>query len=357
MNTRESIACALRAVASLFLSGFILWFAYGSWVRAYDGYCIEKYWHSPASPYVARVVGFPIWGNNGREKIPTVRVTYANGKTAEFNSSRKGTYSAGDVVRVLKSSNEVRLVIEGTLLEKQVSDLYEIDSPYLLWIKDAWSGVLLLIVAVASPIVGFAPIVAFSRSRRAGEAGGQPGERAPAAGAAAGETPPAAPAGTRYEARFIPTGDDAVTAYRMDKGQDDDAWKLFLFGAVLLALVFAVAAYVLKFPALAVFGLAIGSATFGVIKLRERQVRSGAPISEAAEVHCYFSDEGLDVARCGSRSRYPWDKITRASLDGRGILVYTVSGGYSFIPARAFPGGYFPRDELKSFLSSKLKHA
>jgi hypothetical protein len=174
MSDRALIGIALRAVASVFAGGFLLWFAFSAWLRAYDGYLIERYWHPPDSPYSARVTDFPIWGNNGKVRTPTVTVAYANGKKAEFNSSRKGTYSTGDEVRVLMSSGESRLVVGGVVLVKKVYAAYEIDNPYLLWGKDASYGVYLLIAAAVVLAAGFAPVFALGRARRAAPAGEQP---------------------------------------------------------------------------------------------------------------------------------------------------------------------------------------
>jgi hypothetical protein len=174
MSDRALIWIALRAVASVFAGGFLLWFAFSGWLRAYDGYLIERYWHPPAAPYTARVTDFPIWGNNGRLRTPTVTVTYASGKKEQFNSSRKGTYSTGDEVRVLMSSDESRLVIGGVLLTKRVYNTYEIDSPYLLWGKEACYGAYFAIAAAAVLTAGFVPVFALGRAGRAAPAGEQP---------------------------------------------------------------------------------------------------------------------------------------------------------------------------------------
>jgi hypothetical protein len=165
MSTRESLFIALRAVLSVFVCGFFVWYANATWVRAYEGYSIEKTWHPPAQRYSARVVGFTIGSAYQRQKTPTVRITFADGKTADFNSSRSGTYSEGDDVRVLESSYESRLVIQNTVLSKRVSRIYEIDDPYLLWTKDACYGLFFAAFAIGSLLVGFAPFLALARSR------------------------------------------------------------------------------------------------------------------------------------------------------------------------------------------------
>lgn len=165
MTTRQSLVIVLRAVLSVFVCGFLVWFANSTWVRAYEGYCIGKTWRPPAQGYSARVVGFPIWGTDRRQRIPTVRITFADGKTAEFNSSRKGTYSEGDKVRVLESSGESRLVVQNTVLLRRVFKIYEIDNPYLLWINDAGYGLFFALLGIGSILVGFAPFLALARSR------------------------------------------------------------------------------------------------------------------------------------------------------------------------------------------------
>jgi hypothetical protein len=174
MSDRAQIGIAFRAVASVFAGGFLIWFAFSAWLRAYDGYLIERYWHPPAGPYTARVTDFPIWGNDVKVRTPTVTVTYASGKKEEFNSSRKGTYSTGDEVRVLMSSDESRLVIGGVVLVKRVYNTYEIDSRYLLWGKDAYYGACLAVAAVVALAAGFAPVFALGKARRAAPAGEQP---------------------------------------------------------------------------------------------------------------------------------------------------------------------------------------
>ena len=166
MSTRESLVIALRAVLSVFVCGFFVWYADATWVRAYEGYCIGKTWHPPAQRYSARVVGFTLSSAYQRQKIPRVKITFADGKTAEFNSSRSGTYSEGDEVRVLASSDESRLVIQGRVLIRRVSGIYEIDDSYLLWTKDASYGLFFALFAIGSLLVGFAPVIALSRSRK-----------------------------------------------------------------------------------------------------------------------------------------------------------------------------------------------
>lgn len=46
----------------------------------------------------------------------------------------------------------------------------------------------------------------------------------------------------------------------------------------------------------------------------------------------------------------------KASLDERGLFFYTGPMNYSFVPARAFVSGYFPRAELRALLLAKLKN-
>jgi hypothetical protein len=49
--------------------------------------------------------------------------------------------------------------------------------------------------------------------------------------------------------------------------------------------------------------------------------------------------------------------VPKASLDDRGVLVFTGEGAWCFIPSRAFSGGHYPREAPKSFLSGKLRNA
>src|SRR5579863_1426949 len=106
MPARSLLLGILLAVFSIFFGLGMLWMTYSSWSQAYDGYRIERDWHAPATAYTARVVGFPIWGRGRRESIPTVRITFSDGRTAQFNSSRRGRYSEGDAVAVLTTRGQ-----------------------------------------------------------------------------------------------------------------------------------------------------------------------------------------------------------------------------------------------------------
>jgi len=349
MPTRTLLAYAARAVVCIFAGGFLLWFAYTAWLEAYEGYLVQKYWYPLPGPYSAKVVGFPIGEGDHRSRKATVRITFPNRKTLDFSSSYLGGFSKGDEVRVLKSSNEVRLVIGGALIMRKFFDIYEIDDPELLWARNACYGAFFLIMAGVILAAGLGPVLALSKP------GKNPGARLQAAGPS-GEPPLAPPGDLRFEARFTPTAEDAVTAYRMARGQGEDYWRLHAFGGVLFAVVMGVAAFILKFPVLVVLGVLVGPFTFGVIWIRERQVGSTAEGVPSPEALYYFTETALEY-RCGSvRATYPWATVKRTSLDDRGVLIYT-AGAASFIPARAFPDGYFPRGELRSFLSSSLKNA
>jgi hypothetical protein len=155
MPSRALILGILLAVFSIFFGMAMLWFTYSSWSTAYEGYRIEKDWHAPTTAYTARVIGFPIWGNGRRERIPTVRVTFADGRTAEFNSSRRSSYSEGDYVTVLTTKKEGKgLSPMGTVIPKEY-DAYEIDDGYQLWSKYLLYGFFCLAMALFSPFWGF----------------------------------------------------------------------------------------------------------------------------------------------------------------------------------------------------------
>jgi hypothetical protein len=165
MPTKKVLGIIASAVGSLFLSAGMFWFTFSTWSRAYDGYCIERDWRPPPQPYTARVVGFPIWGVGRRERIPTVRITFAGGKVAEFNSSRRGNYSEGDEVAVLTTPMESVLKVGGDVLVRRPYNAYEIDSAFHLWIRDALYGLFFLGIAVGSPIVGFMPFLSLAKPR------------------------------------------------------------------------------------------------------------------------------------------------------------------------------------------------
>lgn len=159
----------------------------------------------------------------------------------------------------------------------------------------------------------------------------------------------------RYEAKFTPLAADVLQGYRMHHRQRDDTWKLLLLGAALTAAVFGVAAYVMRFPLFAGLGVIVGASAFASPLLLELQVRRVAKKILAEEVTYFFTDDGVEFSSRLVQVKHSWDLITKASLDERGILLYTGPMNYAFIPARAFVHGYFPRGELKSLLAQKLK--
>ena len=158
----------------------------------------------------------------------------------------------------------------------------------------------------------------------------------------------------RYEAKFTDTVEDALRGYRMSNRQGDDFLKLCAFGGVTALVVFGIAAYVLHFPVLAVTGVFVGGGVLGVPWLMEWNVRRLAKKTKHEEQTFYFTEDGFEFSNSFMQSKDTWDKITKASLDERGMLLYVSSQNFCFfIPARAFVGGYYPLQELKSLLSSK----
>jgi hypothetical protein len=172
MPTRSLILWILLAVFSVFFCLGMLWMTYSSWSQAYDGYRIQRDWHVPATPYTARVVGFPIWGRERRESIPTVRITFSDGRTAQFNSSRRGRYSEGDVVAVLTTRGQRPVWLGENGVQTAPYDIYEIDSAYLLWARDALYGVFFLLLALSSPVWGFSGLSSRAKTGPLPAAGG-----------------------------------------------------------------------------------------------------------------------------------------------------------------------------------------
>lgn len=161
----------------------------------------------------------------------------------------------------------------------------------------------------------------------------------------------------RYEAVFTPTVDDVLSGYRMHNRVPDYVWKLYLLGGVGLAAAFGIAAVAMDFPAIAVTGVAAGALGCGAPMLNEWNIRRHAKRFKLEEVRYTFTEEGIEFSSDVAQVKHTWDLITKASLDERGIILYTGPLNYSFVPARAFRAGYFPRQELKMLLSAKLKNA
>jgi hypothetical protein len=158
----------------------------------------------------------------------------------------------------------------------------------------------------------------------------------------------------RYEAKFTPTVEDAVTGHRMLNRQPYDYLKLCAFGGITAVVVFGIAAYFLHSLVFGVGGIFVGGGCAGLPWLMEWNFRRIAKKSKPEEQTFYFTEDGFEFSNSVMQSKDTWDKITKASLDGRGMLLYVGSEGYCFfIPARAFVDGYFPLQELKSLLSRK----
>jgi YcxB-like protein len=158
----------------------------------------------------------------------------------------------------------------------------------------------------------------------------------------------------RYEAKFTPTVEDAVTGYRMLNRQGDDFLMLCVFGGITAVIVFGIAAYVLHFLALGVTGIFVGGGVVGVPWLMEWNFRRRTKKIKPEEQKFFFTEDGFEFSNSFMQSKETWDKITKASLDERGMLLYVGSQNFCFfIPAHAFVDGYFPLQELKSLLASK----
>lgn len=158
----------------------------------------------------------------------------------------------------------------------------------------------------------------------------------------------------RYEAKYTETVEDVLRGYRMSNRQSDDIVKLSAFGGITALVVFGIGAYVFHALVLGISGIFVGGSIVGVPWLMEWNVRRLAKKSKHEEQTFYFTEDGFEFSNNVMQWKEPWDKITKASLDERGMLLYVGSENFCFfIPARAFVGGYFPLQELKSRLSGK----
>jgi hypothetical protein len=160
----------------------------------------------------------------------------------------------------------------------------------------------------------------------------------------------------RYEATFTPTVEDVIAGYRMHNRQRDDVWKLCILGMVGIVLVFGIAAVAMDFLLIGIVGVLVGSVAFGSPMLIEWKIRRFANEQQPEEVRLCLSEDGVEFSSRVAQGKHTWDLITKACLDERGIILYTGPQNYSFIPARAFVSGYFPRQELKALLSPKLRN-
>jgi YcxB-like protein len=158
----------------------------------------------------------------------------------------------------------------------------------------------------------------------------------------------------RYEAKFTPTVEDAVTGYRMLNRQGNDFLKLGVFGGITAIVIFGIAACIFHAIPLGISGIFIGVFIPGVLWLIEWNFRRRVKKIKPEEQKFFFTEDGFEFSNSFTQSKETWDKITKASLDERGMLFYIDSQNFSFfIPSRAFVGGYFPLHELKSLLASK----
>ena len=159
------------------------------------------------------------------------------------------------------------------------------------------------------------------------------------------------------EARFIPTAEDHVTAYRMHKREGKVARNLYPVAGAALAILFWVIAHFSQRWNMAVAGTILGIIT-GILPFYvEWRLRRVARKVKAEEVRYRFTDEGIEFWGKFGQAKHTWDLVMKASLDDRGLLLYSGPYSYSFVPARAFSSGYFPREELKAFLRAKLRTA
>ena len=158
----------------------------------------------------------------------------------------------------------------------------------------------------------------------------------------------------RYEAKFTPTEEDALTGYRMFKRQPDDFLKLCAFGGILAVVVFGIASYFLHTFVIGITGIFVGGGTFGIMWLSEWNFRRHIKKSKPEELKFYFTEDGVEFSSSSQQWKYGWNELTKSLIDKRGMLLnVSPESFFTFIPARAFVGGNFPLQELKSLLSSK----
>ncbi|MBL9206630.1 MAG: YcxB family protein [Opitutaceae bacterium] len=159
----------------------------------------------------------------------------------------------------------------------------------------------------------------------------------------------------RYEAQFTLTPADMMTGFRMHFRQSDNILKIYLFGAVAVLTLCGVAAYSLQLPIIAIAGAVLTVVVVGTFSLKEIALRRQANRVPAETVSYVFSDVGVEFTSSIAQSKLSWSAFTEARLDERGLVLYTSRMTFSFIPARAFVTGYFPRAEIKALMAAMLK--
>ena len=157
----------------------------------------------------------------------------------------------------------------------------------------------------------------------------------------------------RYQAKFTPTEENALTGYRMHERQPNDFLKLCAFGGIVAAVILGVAAYLLHFLVIGVTGLAVGIAVFGAAWLPEWNFRRHLNKSKPEELTFCFTEDFVEFSTSSGQWKYGWDELKKSLIDERGVLLDVSSESFFvFVPADAFVGGYYPLHELKAQLSS-----
>ncbi|GAB5559796.1 MAG: hypothetical protein SynsKO_14430 [Synoicihabitans sp.] len=140
----------------------------------------------------------------------------------------------------------------------------------------------------------------------------------------------------------------------MQNKQTVETWKLCLLAAGLVLVIFGTAALMLDFLAIGIMGSVLAPVGL-VMLLPEWNIRRFVRKSPREESVVVFSEDNVEINIDKTRTNLPWSKIQKVHIDDRGVVMLLDSNNAVFVPARAFVKGYFPRQELKRLITSKLK--
>ncbi len=161
----------------------------------------------------------------------------------------------------------------------------------------------------------------------------------------------------RYSAKFTPTIEDELSAYRMSKGERKSTRPLYILGGAVLAIEFAIIGHYSNKPRMALAGVLFGGIAAIAPYLIEWQIRRGLRKTITNEVGVSLGDEGIEFTSRFGTAKYSWNEVSKVDLDDQGLLLTISTLGGIFVPARSFDSGYFPRQELLELAHRKLRNA
>lgn len=155
-------------------------------------------------------------------------------------------------------------------------------------------------------------------------------------------------------ASYTPSAEDAVTAYHMHLRRKGPPYLAYLVLAGVMTIILSAVAYWLDVPPLPFLSVFMG----GVIILLEwnivRMIRKHYLKGPRCKIDVKIDDGNIEIASTESRLSHKLSLITKASFDSRGVLLYTGTENYFFIPSRAFTSSD-DLSALKQILLSEMR--